>query len=604
MPNKQKDLMPEFLPLSMARMLWKKRWIVLGAWVVLLAVAAVVVYKLPAVYLAEATVLVDSQKIPDRYVSSTVNSDVGDRLATINQEIMSTDRLLKIINTFDLYKEDRKSLTQEEIIEQMRKDISINLIKGWSGGRPGAFRVGYQGPSATVVASVANQLANLYVEENLKTRETQAEGTADFIDSQVDQAKKKLDDLERQVSEFKSAHTGSLPEQENSLLAMANSVQVQLKGVQDGINRAQQNKTMLETALSSAEATEALLVRAAQQRAGQTAAFGSGSYAPGLTPTVRKRSEVLEDALAQLRLRYSDLYPEVKALKAELERVKKREADEAAKSDAAKVDASTTDAAKPGPTKAQTAAVDPNKADTSKPVTTKADTAKAPAAPSDNKKPAAPVATAAAGPVMTPAAPAKPEVVTREVLDARERIAAIKTALNNANNDLKFQASEQDRLLKLVASYQARIDRLPMVEQQMASLTRDYENSKANYKSLLDKKLAAGMATDMERRQEAERFTIIDPARVPEKPAKPNRPLLGGVGAALAIAIGLLIGFMLEFRKNAILGEWELPPDVVVLGRIPPIKMPVDAAGNRKAAVAAVLAILAVGTAVLRQRWF
>src|SRR5487761_1915179 len=267
MPNKKQDLTPpEFSPLSIARMLWKKRWIVMGIWVVLIAVAMVVVYRLPAVYMAEATVLVDSQKIPERYVSSTVNTDVSDRLATINQQIMSTDRLQKIIDTFDLYKDDQKSLTKEEIIELMRKDISVNIVKGWSGGRPGAFKVGYQGPVPTVVASVANQLANLYVEENMKTRETQAEGTADFTDSQEDQAKKKLDDLERQVSEFKASHTGSLPEQENSLLAMANSAQVQLKGVQDGINRSQQNKMMLETALSSAEATEALLVRAAQQR--------------------------------------------------------------------------------------------------------------------------------------------------------------------------------------------------------------------------------------------------------------------------------------------------------------------------------------------------
>jgi hypothetical protein len=145
---------------------------------------------------------------------------------------------------------------------------------------------------------------------------------------------------------------------------------------------------------------------------------------------------------------------------------------------------------------------------------------------------------------------------------------------------------------------------LPLVEQQMASLTRDYENSKTNYKSLLDKKLAAGMATDMELRQQAERFTIIDPARVPEKPAKPNRLLLGGMGAALAIALGLLMGFVLEIRKNVILGEWELPADMVVLGRIPVIEMPAESAQwakprNAAAVTAAFLAVIAVGTAIV-----
>jgi len=562
-------MLPEFAPLSIARMLWKKRWIVIGAWVVLIAVALIVVYELPSVYMAEATVLVDSQKIPERYVNSTVNSDVGDRLATINQQIMSTDRLLKIINTFDLYKEDRKSLTQEEVIEQMRKDISINLIRGWTGGRPGAFKIGYQGPSATVVASVANQLASLYVEENMKTRETQAEGTADFIDSQVDQAKRKLDELERQVSEFKASHSGSLPEQENSLLAMATSTQVQLKGVQDAINRSQQSRMMLETALNSAESTEAVLFRSAQLRAGSAALAGSSGSGTPAAP-VKKRSEALEEMLAQMKLRYSDLYPEVQALKAEIERVKKVEEAEAAKAEAAKAEIAKAEIAKAEAAKAVTPA------------------------PTDGEKKEA--GTAPAAP------PPKPVVLTKEVLDARERIAAIRTQLNNATNELRFQAAEQDRLLKQVASYQARIDRLPLVEQQMAALTRDYENSKANYKSLLDKKLAAGMATDMERRQQAERFNIIDPARVPEKPAKPNRPLFGGIGAAIAIVLGLLIGFALEFRKNALLGEWELPHDLVVLGRIPPIEMPVQGTGHRDAAAvasSAAIAVITIGTAVL-----
>ena len=102
-------------------MLWKKRWMVVAVWIVLLAVVGGVVYELPAIYTAEATVLVDSQKIPERYVNSSVNSDVGDRLATINQQIMSTARLLKIIETFDLYKDERKTLNQEEIIEQIRR---------------------------------------------------------------------------------------------------------------------------------------------------------------------------------------------------------------------------------------------------------------------------------------------------------------------------------------------------------------------------------------------------------------------------------------------------------------------------------------------------
>jgi polysaccharide biosynthesis transport protein len=108
-------------------------------------------------------------------------------------------------------------------------------------------------------------------------------------------------------------------------------------------------------------------------------------------------------------------------------------------------------------------------------------------------------------------------------------------------------------------------------EQEMSQITRDYEISKSNYKVLLDKKLAAEMALDMERRQKSERFTILDPARVPEKPVKPKRPLLYAGGAAASLVIAFLLGFAREARQNVILGEWELPPDCLVIARVPRI---------------------------------
>jgi putative tyrosine kinase-like protein len=110
-------------------------------------------------------------------------------------------------------------------------------------------------------------------------------------------------------------------------------------------------------------------------------------------------------------------------------------------------------------------------------------------------------------------------------------------------------------------------------EQEMAGITRDYEISKMNYKALLDKKLAAEMALDMERRQKSERFTVIDAAKVPEIPIKPKRPLLYGAGVGASLVIAFLFGFVREARQNVILGEWELPADCVVLARLPYIEI-------------------------------
>src|SRR5262249_710582 len=154
-----------------------------------------------------------------------------------------------------------KTKAREEVLEMMRTDINIKLEKGWSGGRPGAFHVGYSGPNPELVTEVANQIANLFIDENLRTRERQAEGTADFIDGQLNEAKKKLDELEAKVSQWKLQHNGELPQQETALSASRDRLQVELQGNQDALNRTQQDKILLQTSLNLAEAAEAALAR-------------------------------------------------------------------------------------------------------------------------------------------------------------------------------------------------------------------------------------------------------------------------------------------------------------------------------------------------------
>jgi hypothetical protein len=145
----------------------------------------------PGVYKAEAVILVDSQKVPERYVASTANADVQDRLATISQQILATSRLQKIIDTYHLYQREKTRLPQEEIIEMMRKDTKISLERGWSQDRTSAFRIAYQGRDPATVADVANQIGNLFIEENLRTRENHAEGPPSSSKSSCSRPKKR-----------------------------------------------------------------------------------------------------------------------------------------------------------------------------------------------------------------------------------------------------------------------------------------------------------------------------------------------------------------------------------------------------------------------------
>ncbi len=502
-------------PLSIVKMLWKRRWLALACWIVASVAALGVVRMLPSIYQSEAIVLVDSQKIPENFVTSTVNGDVADRLALISQDIMSSSRLLEIINAYDLYKNERRTHTQEEILRQMHNDISISVEKSWTGGRMQAFRLGYQGRDPKIVTEVTNRLAGLYVAENERARESQAEGTVVFLRKQLAESKKSLNAQETKVTQFKQEHNGTLPQQENSLLSSLSSLRIELQGVQDGINRGQENKVSLEAALAAAESSEAGLEASLQPgRKGSSAPvieFSSGS---------KTQSEVLEEQLRALRLRYTEDFPEVQAKEQEIRNARRQEADEAARLGLMAARAASSDASQDK------------------------------ASPSQRGVP-----------------------VTPEVLRARERVRTLRGQIAVLTHQIAAQEKRRQDLSASIADYEARINKLPLVEQEMAALKRDYDESANNYNSLLQKELAADMATDMERSKNSERFTVIDPARVPQKPVKPKRAVLAAVGSMAGLALGLVLGFGLEFRKQAFLGEWELPPGTVVLGRVPQIKL-------------------------------
>jgi succinoglycan biosynthesis transport protein ExoP len=314
-------------PRSLVRILWKRKVHVLLTWVILSAVVGAVVMLLPATYRAETLILVDQQKIPEKFVSATVNTELQDRLATISQQILSSTRLQKIIDNFKLYETERKNRVQEEIIDLMRGDIKVTPEKGWIQNRPGAFRVAYEGHDPNTVAQVTNQIGNLFIEENLRSRETMAEGTSDFMKTQLEQAKKNLEEQEKKLSEFKLAYNGELPQQEGGLTQELSRLEVQLQGNQDALNRASQNKITIESSLSVAQSTEATLKRLIET-ANELSARPPQVGQPGASP--KKRSELLEEQLAMLTVRLTPSHPDVRNLKLAIEQAKAQEAKEEA----------------------------------------------------------------------------------------------------------------------------------------------------------------------------------------------------------------------------------------------------------------------------------
>jgi capsular polysaccharide biosynthesis protein len=123
----------------------------------------------------------------------------------------------------------------------------------------------------------------------------------------------------------------------------------------------------------------------------------------------------------------------------------------------------------------------------------------------------------------------------------------------------------------------------------------------------MGKKLAAEMATDLERRQKSQRFTIIEPARIPERPIKPNRRSMLLMGSVMGLGVGLVLAIGNEARRNVLLGDWELPANTPVLGHLPRIVLGKEkhSAGSskvRKAVWSSSAGLIAIA-AWITERW-
>ena len=145
----------------------------------------------------------------------------------------------------------------------------------------------------------------------------------------------------------------------------------------------------------------------------------------------------------------------------------------------------------------------------------------------------------------------------------------LESQLRTIETEIGKHKEEQQRLTKMVGNYQAKLEAIPVREQQITDLVRDYEISKAHYKGLLEKQLSAQTATELEIRQKGERFTVLDAAQPASRPSKPNRPLLNAGGAIAGLVLGFALVLASEFVSMSITG----PEQVVAVTGLPVLEV-------------------------------
>jgi len=237
-----------YTPDDILRLAWKRRWYIVIPLIVIASTTAVVAMFLPNRYQASTSIVIIPQRVPENFVRSTVTADLSQRLSIISKQILSRTRLERIVQEFNLYEGERRgAFIMEDIIEQMRnRDISLNVNA--SGGRDASssFSVSYQSADPRTAMRVTERLASLFVQENLEDRELLADQTNQFLQVQLEEAKRRLVEKEDALKQFRMRNNGVLPDQVTANLQMMQTAQMQLQGVLESNNRDQDRLTILE----------------------------------------------------------------------------------------------------------------------------------------------------------------------------------------------------------------------------------------------------------------------------------------------------------------------------------------------------------------------
>jgi len=455
----------------------RRKWYFIVPFVLISIAAIAYAHYAPNVYRASTLILVEPQKVPSSYVKPTVTENVEAQLRTITEQIMSRSYLEKIINEFDLYPEMRKKLPLESVIERMRRCIDVRVKKGR------VFSVSFEDQDPVIAMKVANRLASLFIEGNLKVREERAEGTLVFLEKELERVRKLLKQQEKKVSEFRAKHLGVLPEQLEANLRTLDRLQLQLQSNGEALKTAEETRRMLQQQLSQMQIMPMITV-------------DEGSSGEEVAPEGSNLSK-LKAYLEQLQLRYTEKHPEVRRIKRLIAQMEKEEKgnEEGSK------EVSTT-----------------------------------------NEKP--------------------------------PWTSQIEAQLAQLDAEIAQLKNERKRLKSEIKEYERRVEITPKIEQQLKELTRGYEVTQKEYQSLLDKKLQAELAANMERKQKGERFKVLDQAKIPERPFKPNRQKIILFGVFLGMAAGGGLVGLIEYLDHSFykIEDLEQFTGISVIASIPKIK--------------------------------
>lgn len=274
-----------------------------------------IAHFLPSRYTSKSLLLILQQRVPATVVQPVVTEDLNARLATMQEQIFSRTRLQPLIERYGLFKHEAKSESMDQMVRRLQEAVKLTVIQPQVGSSkdnknstPGFF-VAVTLDDPRTAQQVCAEITSMFVDENLRERERAAQGTTNFLQGQLEDAKASLDQEDAKVAAFERKYFGMLPDQTQTNLHLLQALNTQLATVTQALNRAQLDKTYTQSMLDQ------------EMESWQESQAEAESNKP-TQKTLKQQLSDSQDRLVQLQAQYTDSYPDVIKEKAVIARLK------------------------------------------------------------------------------------------------------------------------------------------------------------------------------------------------------------------------------------------------------------------------------------------
>jgi uncharacterized protein involved in exopolysaccharide biosynthesis len=512
---------------------WKRRrWLFALPAAVTFVVAVIVALVVPSIYRSSAVILIEKPDVPPDLVASTITGYADERIQIIQRKVTATDNLVEIIEKFDLYAEKRKSKPLHAIAERMREKITLELLSAEvTEERAGrnteaviAFSVAFDHPDPVVAQRVANELVSLYLSENVRFRQKRATETAEFLGGESERLERRIAELEKKLADLKQKYTGRLPEQLDYNLKLVDIAEGELRRLDERENALVSRRIYLQAELMKISPYGSYVV--------------DGQHI--LSP--QDQLKALRTMLASLSGRYGPNHPDVQRIKREVAALEQStRSGPSASSLRREVERVETELAK---AKEKYSEDHPDIARLTRQLAQlRSEQTSAREAP-------------ASAPRESPDNPA---------------YISIQSQLQAAQAELSAIAEQRAAVREKLAEYEDRIMQTPIVEREYLQLSRAHESALESYREIKEKQMQAQLGETLETERKSERFTLLEPPLLPDKPHWPDRRLFILLGFLLSLGVGAGTASLAEALDTSVYGARQV---AAIVGAAPLVTVP------------------------------